>query len=531
MIAILSNVNVDSIIRKVNKTVPVLSSNGYGNVLGDITNKASSYNEADVDATYIITDIRELVCSGDDYATVIDEYLGTVISVAQNNPGEAFCITDADYYLPVSVDYSCDDIASRACDYWNDMLAEACAKCSNVLRIELAGLVRRIGESNFYSQKMWYLGSIRYSNDGINALVDTIIAMEQTRTSVAKKVLVLDMDNTIWGGVVGELGANGIELGASHLGKVYQELQDVLLMMNRAGTVLAINSKNNESDVWEVFDNNPQMRLHRENISAYRINWNPKSANMYELAVELNVGLDSIVFLDDNPVEREEVMNACEGVVCPEWPEEPEKILEFIIGVNNRYFKKTKLTAEDKKKREQYAAKAAVEQFKASTADYAEFLKGLMIQVKRVDAAENRDRFYQLFQKTNQFNTTCNRYTSAEIDKFLADDSTATYIYEVSDRFANHGLCVAAVVKNMGEEAVIDDFVMSCRVMGRDIEYTVLEEIAQDMRKSGVTKLYASWQQDKKNAPVEGLYDKAKYELVDEQVTDGVRIKNYLLRL
>lgn len=515
MIAILSNINLDSVRNKVNKQISCVPSTGYGSIIESLINPASELNQNTVEAVFIIMDLREFFtdCKEQEVDCRLKEFNDSLQQCMK--PQTHYFISDGEYYAPLHLDYGMESKSDLCKLKWNIMLQKLLSEKNNVSVYPYHQIVRKIGEDYFYSAKTWYLGSIRYTLEGTKGMVKEIIHIMNCMNTPAKKVLVLDMDNTLWGGVVGEDGLTGIELGESHIGKAYLDFQQCIGEMRRAGVILAINSKNNEEDVWKVFGENPHMYLTKEDFSVCMINWELKSENMKRIAERLNVSLDSMVFIDDNPIEREQVKSALPMVECPDFPDKTEDLLQFAITIYENYFKKIKITSEDRTKTEQYMAKEQIEEYKSHSLDFQSFLEGLHIVLAKRNVVQNKDRLLQLLQKTNQFNTTLKRYSETEISIMLQSKDWQFFFYEVSDRFANHGLCALAVVKLEGDSARIDNLVMSCRIMGRNIEYGVLEDVERQLLNQGIENIYADYVKGPKNMPIQELFEKAGYQCTE----------------
>lgn len=527
MIAILSNINLDSVRKKVNKQISCVPSIGYGNVIENMMNPASELNQSEVEAVFIIMDLREFFtdCAEAGIDDRLQEFRNGLYQSMKSQIH--YFISDGEYYAPLEMDYHMSSKSDLCRIKWNAMLQELLERESNVSVYPYHQLVRKIGEDNFYSTKTWYLGSIRYTMEGTKSVVNEIVNAVNCMKTPAKKVLVLDLDNTLWGGVVGEEGTTGIELGEGHLGKAYLDFQQCIAEMNRGGVILTINSKNNEEDVWKAFAENPNMYLKKEDFLVCMINWELKSENMKKIAEKLNVSLNAMVFIDDNPIEREQVKSVLPMVECPEFPGRPEDLLHFGIDIYDRYFKKIVITSEDRAKNSQYAAREQIEEYKSKTMDFNDFLKGLQIVIKRRDAMASKERLLQLLQKTNQFNTTLKRYSESEIADMLQRKEWQFYLYEVYDRFANHGLCALVVVKIDENSARIDNMVMSCRVMGRNIEYGVLDDVEENLKKMGIKTLYADYIKGPKNMPIQKLFDEVDYK----NISNNMEHTEYLLKL
>ena len=324
-----------------------------------------------------------------------------------------------------------------------------------------------------------------------------------------KKCLVLDLDNTLWGGVLGEDGIDGIQLGGDYPGKAYTYWQQALLQLSRAGVILAICSKNNEADVLEAWEKNPFMVLKREHFSATRINWKDKATNIAELADELNIGLDSMVFLDDNPSERELVKQLLPQVEVPDFPDKPYLLMPFFKQLVDKYFRIYTVTNEDLAKAEQYQANALRRAEQARFADLDEYLYSLDIQIDVMEADEhNLPRIAQMTQKTNQFNLTTRRYTEAQVQQRL-NQGWRVYCMRVSDRFGDSGITGTVFLEPVGDVGVnIDTLLLSCRILGKGIEDAFVKTVLNLLRLDGYRKLTADYLPTSKNGQTADFYDR-----------------------
>ena len=333
--------------------------------------------------------------------------------------------------------------------------------------------------------------------------------VEEELALVRKKCLILDLDNTLWGGVLGEDGIDGIKLGGDYPGKAYTLWQEALLQLSRAGVILAVCSKNNEGDVLEAWEKNPFMVLKHEHFSAVRINWNDKATNISELADELNIGLDSMVFLDDNPSEREWVKSQLPQVEVPVFPDKPYRLMLFYKELVERYFRIYNVTSEDLSKTEQYRANALRRAEQSRFADLDEYLYSLDIQIDVLPADEhNLPRIAQMTQKTNQFNLTTRRYTQAEVQQRL-DQGWLVYCMRVSDRFGDSGITGTVFLEPVGETGVnIDTLLLSCRILGKGIEEAFVKTVLNLLRLDGYRELTADYLPTAKNGQTADFYDR-----------------------
>jgi len=322
-----------------------------------------------------------------------------------------------------------------------------------------------------------------------------------------KKCIVLDLDNTLWSGILGEDGPDSIKMGEDYPGSVYRFFQAYLLELSRIGILLAICSKNNEDDVFAVLDNHPDMLLRKDSISAYKINWNNKADNIKEIASELNIGLDSMVFIDDNPAERELVKQALPEVSVPDFPARPYLYPVFIKQLTDNYFGGYTLTLEDLEKKRQYKENAERAQYKNQFTDIDNYLRSLEMKLTIEKLNEfNRARLAQMTQKTNQFNLTARHYTETEIQT-LADNGALVYGLRAKDRFGDNGLTGMMIVVIEKETAFIDTLLLSCRVLGRKIETGFVQFVLMKLEEKGLQKVKASFIKTAKNKQVEKFYD------------------------
>jgi FkbH-like protein len=332
-----------------------------------------------------------------------------------------------------------------------------------------------------------------------------------------KKCLVLDLDNTLWGGVLGEDGIDGIQIGGDYPGKAFLYFQEALLELSKSGVILTICSKNNEQEVLEVWNKNPFLILKKENFATYRINWKDKATNIKELAEELNIGLDSFVFVDDNTTERELVKQLLPMVEVPDFPEQPYELPAFFQKLVNKYFKVYSITDEDKKKTQQYKANASRAQEQRSFGDFKEFLKSLNIQITIEEANEfNIQRIAQMTQKTNQFNLTTRRYTDADVRLFMKE-GWKIWCLSVADKFGDNGITGCIMVN----ENQIDTLLLSCRILGKGIEFAFVKKVLALLKDIGISELTATFIPTAKNAQVASFYDKCGFELGTEK--EGVK--------
>jgi FkbH-like protein len=335
-------------------------------------------------------------------------------------------------------------------------------------------------------------------------VAEHVISCIRSEIGLSRKLLILDLDNTLWGGVVGEDGPDGIRLGPpSAVGERYQELQQYIKALGQRGVLLAVASKNNPEDAAEIFRRHQGSVLRLEDFVSFKANWLDKPANIRQMASELRLGLDSFVFLDDNPAERSAVREELPEVVVPEISGEPsESIAALERGL---YFQAIRLTSEDVTRSASYSA-SAQQELRARSGNLDQYLADLRMQIEQgpVDA-ESSVRVTQLINKTNQFNLTTKRYSQEEVQRRMASASYWSRWYRLRDRFADHGLIGVLLAQIADRAWIVDTWLMSCRVIGRGVEAFMFRDMVECARRSGAERLRAHYLPTAKNKLVEDL--------------------------
>lgn len=513
-VALLSNVNMDPVNRML-KNIPeneVYSSQGYGNELGILLNKEAPLYVFEPEMIFLIIDIMEAI-QHNICRTSAGERISEWFSLFENSIQEniVYYVSDAYLYgfeMGVVWDKSIKGIIESK---WADCLQKMERNHSNVRLFPYSKIIQRIGEDNAFSSKMWYMGKILHSSATHKALVEEINHYVDLENRISKKVLLLDLDNTLWRGLAGEHDITPIVLSEDGVGLAYKNFQRSIMQLKEQGVVLGIVSKNNEEDALQVIDNHPHMILHSEDFAITRINWKNKAENILSISRELNVGVDSMVFIDDNPAERELIRESLPDVATPDFPERPEELTSFIAGVYHRYFEKPVVTDEDREKTTQYQANSERKKLMETSMDFDGYLKSLQMKLVRVNPEMNKERFIQLINKTNQFNLTTHRISEQEAAIILGDNNTEVFLYRVIDRFGDNGI-VAVGILEFHEEAVITEFTMSCRVMGRKIEDAIIVDFENEARKRGYKEVIGIYKPTEKNKPVKDLYASFGYK-------------------
>lgn len=524
-VALLSNVNLDPINRLLRgmQEIEVYEMQGYGNELGILLNKESALYNFNPEIVFLVVDIME----------IIDHELD--LQIAESKIAEWFTLFENSlqsniiYYVSDTYMYGIEmgavwdkSLKVRVESLWSNFLKNIIEKHSGIRYFYYSHLVNKLGETNAFSEKMWYMGKIPHSSEFHNALAQEIWHNIDVESRTFKKVLLLDLDNTLWRGLAGEHNNNPIVLSNDGIGLAYKNFQRVLKQMQLQGVILGIVSKNNESDAMDIISNHPHMILRENDFSIIKINWENKNDNIVQITNELNIGLDSIVFIDDNPAERTLIKETLPEITVPEFPARPEELASFITNIYRLYFEKPVITDEDRGKTEQYQANRKRNSLIEKSIDFDSYLDSLNMNLIRVVPERHKERFAQLMNKTNQFNLTTMRYSEQDISEIILNADKEVFLYKVTDKFGDNGIVVAAIVE-YGDEAKISEFTMSCRVMGRYIENAIIEDMENAVRNRGYDALVGIYKPTPKNKPVENLYPTLGYKSKAKQVDGSIK--------
>lgn len=363
-----------------------------------------------------------------------------------------------------------------------------------------------IGKLNIQDKKMWYLSKNPYKYEFYVLLANEYTKYIKAIYGLKKKCIVLDLDNTLWGGIIGEDGLDGIILGESYPGKCYKDFQQQLLKLKNRGVILAICSKNNPEDVDEVFEKHPDMILNMADFACIKANWNDKCTNIKTISEELNIGTDSLVFIDDNPIECELIKQQIPEITVINLSKNPIEYPDLINSLN--YFETINLTEEDFHKTDIYKAQINRNILKNSYNNLDDYYKSLEMRVEIKEANSFAiSRVAQLTQKTNQFNLTTKRYSENDIKEMLQDNYYKIYYIRVIDKFGDNGITGCCILKKIDDyKLFIDTFLLSCRVMGRNIENAFMSFIYNKAKEGNIKRLIGEYIPTKKNKPVKDFY-------------------------
>lgn len=370
--------------------------------------------------------------------------------------------------------------------------------------VDLDFLARREGLERWADDRLWYMARMRLGLEGMAALARLTAAHYEAAHRPRPKVLAVDFDNTLWGGVAGEDGVDAVELGPEGLGLAFQDFQRELLRLRATGLLLAACSRNDEKTAWEVFSRRPEMLLKREHFSAVRIDWKDKADNLAELAAELGLGIESFVFLDDDPVQRAEVRARLPAAV-PEMPQDPCRRPRWLRELPA--LRRLALTAEDAERGRLYEERAGREDLKRAAGSLEEFLADLKQEARFLPlASPGVPRAAQLCGKTNQFNLTTRRYDEGALSALLSDSKAAAFTLALKDRFGDNGVVGLGILRLDGAAAEIDTLLLSCRVLGRKVEDAFLAFLAGRAKALGAKTLLGRYLPTPKNGLVKDFY-------------------------
>jgi len=413
----------------------------------------------------------------------------------------------------------------------NKKLKQLSRNIDSLYIYDFNSFVTKFGEKNILDYKKMNYGDIKINFDIIPHLIYDFLGYVKPIQGLNKKCLVLDLDNTLWGNIIGEDGFEGIKMGPYPEGRSFVEFQKVIKSLSENGIILAINSKNNQNETMKVINEHPHMILREKDFSCIKINWNDKISNMKEIAKELNIGLDSIVFFDDDPINRELLRMSLPEVNTIELPKDPSIYAQILRDLND--FNTLKITNDDVQRKTMYKQEQNRQKLQSSTENLNEYLKKLDIKIKiKLDNEFSISRISQLILKTNQFNLTTKRYQEEEIKEFVEDKTMIVGCSEVDDKFGENGITNVFIIKTKPNEWIIDTFLLSCRIMGRGIEEGIIGKILEIAKNKGIKKITATFIPTEKNKPAENFLKNYGFKKEKENwvflLKNEIKIPDYL---
>lgn len=414
------------------------------------------------------------------------------------------------------------DAIAAVLDRFNQIVGSVAAVHSNVQLIDVEAAVTTVGREAALDWRFFLKAKAPYSARFLDLLAAQLAAGTRGFGSQYAKVLALDCDNTLWGGVLGEDLVEGVKLDPyDYPGNVYWRIQNSILALQRQGVLLCLCTKNNPTDIEEMFARHPHMVLKDTDLVSRRVNWVDKVANLTDLAAELNVGLDSFVFLDDSPVEAEAVRSRLPQVTMIQVPAKLSDYPRVMTKVE-RLFLGAGIATDGQAKLKQYRARAAAAEARSAFASHEEYLASLELEAAvHVDHLPEAARIAELSQKSNQFNLTTQRYTQAQVEQWMNEADKQVFSITVRNRFGDSGLTGVLVLLYDGAVARVDNYLMSCRILGQGVEFSIWSAVLRRVAAKGATRIEADFIPTAKNAQVRDFYDRLGLKLLDD--TDGVR--------
>jgi FkbH-like protein len=506
---------------------------GYGQYNQDILDQSSKLYEFSPDITFMIIDTRSVLSTlfytpytipANDRRTYIDKRVADFVNLVKtfkNRTGSKLILTNCSIptYSPYGICEVRTEYGLKEMVYdFNARLSDAFRSDPQVFLFDFNSFVAKYGEINVLDYRQFLVGDIKVSLSYIPHLAEELMGYVKANLGVNRKCIVLDLDNTLWGGIIGEDGFDRIDLSLKPPGMAFMEFQRVLLALYQRGVILAINSRNNEDEALRAIRDHPFMVLREEHFATMKINWSDKISNMKEIAQELNIGLDSIVYFDDDPINRELMSKAIPQIKTIDLPDDPSLYASTLMQIND--FNTLVMTTEDRRRGEMYREEHKRTELKRSSSNLEDFLKQLEIRVTMKKANNfTIPRIAQLTLKTNQFNLTTRRYQEEDVETLARNHTKLIGCAQTQDKFGDNGITGVYIVNknHLDKEWFIDTFLLSCRVMGRGIEDAMMGYILSKAKEEGVIKVKAEFIPTKKNKPCEQLLPNFGFKKEGEQ--------------
>lgn len=397
----------------------------------------------------------------------------------------------------------------------NYLMEEQAAADKNLYISDLSGIQNIYGRETLFSDKYYYSARLAVSVEGLPMLATGIADIISALSGKFKKCVVLDLDNTLWGGVIGDDGIDNIQIGELGTGRAFSDFQKWLTELKNRGILLAVCSKNNEDAAKEPFEKHPEMVLRLSDFAIFVANWNDKASNIKYIQQTLNIGMDSMVFIDDNPFERNLVREMIPEITVPELPEDPALYLSFLKKEN--LFETGSYSAGDSDRTQQYRAEAQRVQLQQSFGSIDDYLQSLEMTGKAAPFDSfNIPRISQLTQRSNQFNLRTVRYTEGEIADIAASDNYITLYFTLKDKFGDHGLISVVILEKQENDLFIDTWLMSCRVLKRTAEEFIINTVVRTAKEKGFSRITGEYIPTAKNKMVADIYEKLGFSPVGE---------------
>jgi len=494
----------------------------FGQTIQEAVDPNSTINRSKPDAVLLALDSRGLPA---DVGSAI-EYVRALRAGFRANAG-ALSIVQTLAPLPETLFGSFEPLvpgtARNVSTAFNHALVDDIRDSQDVM-LDVASLAATVGLAAWHSPTQWNLGKFAFDSALLPLYAEHVCRVIGALRGKSRKCLVLDLDNTVWGGVIGDDGLDGIVLGQGNgTGEAFLEVQRMALALRDRGIVLAVSSKNTDDVARAAFQKHPEMLLRENHIAVFQANWNDKATNIVAIAQELALGIDAMVFLDDNPVERGLVREMLPAVAVPELPDNPALYARTLAAAG--YFEAIAFSDEDRKRADFYADNARRVTLAQAAGDVDAYLASLDMEIVfRPFDSNGRSRISQLINKSNQFNLTTRRYTEVDVAGFEADETAFTLQVRLVDSFGDNGM-ISVIICKQSEPRVweIDTWLMSCRVLGRRVEQMVLREILHHARNRGIERVVGMYRPSEKNAMVREHYPKLDFEHVADEEDGSTR--------
>ena len=498
----------------------------YNQVERQFLDPSSELYQSDADYIVLFQSTHKLgekhsLLSADQQETLAEERLAFIASICENPALADKKIICLDYpEIEDTVFGSYATKVSSSLTYQvrklNMGLMDLSQQYANLFICDIAGLQNKLGRNIMFAPNVYVSTEMVLSIDALPYVAGRVMDIVCATKGQFKKCLILDLDNTVWGGVIGDDGIEGIQLGHGlGIGKAFTEFQMWVKKLKQRGIIICVASKNNEETAKEPFEKHPDMVLKLEDIAVFQANWETKVDNIRTIQRILNIGFDSMVFLDDNPFERNIVRENIPGITVPELPEDPGEYLEYLYSLN--LFETASYSQADKDRTKQYQVEAKRVSLQKTFSNEADFLKSLdMVSVVSGFNAFNTPRVAQLSQRSNQFNLRTVRYTEADIEAYGKDPDVIDLSFTLEDKFGDNGLIAVIIMKPQDAETLfVDTWFMSCRVLKRGMENFTLNTMVEAARQKGYKRIIGEYLPTPKNKMVEGHYPSLGFEQLE----------------
>ena len=496
----------------------------FGQVAQEALDPTSKLNQSRLDAVLLALDYRAYPFFSEDSAPFEGKQSHKAFSYLQQiresftNNGGMICITQSlacpPYELSGNFDAQLDGMLRKSITEFNLTLADDVRNSADVM-LDVSAMANMVGTCQWFDERQWYTSRVPMANTFIPFYAEYLTKLIAALRGKSKKCLVLDLDNTLWGGVIGDDGLEGIHIGQGHpIGESFLAIQHWVKTLKELGVIIAVCSKNEKNIAMEVFQKHSGMLLKEEDFSVFIANWEDKASNIRHIAEILNIGLDAIVFVDDNPAEREIIRTMLPQISVPELPKDSSQFLGILCAA--RYFEKTDYTDDDVQRNAQYASNFRRQEIQKTAPSLEDYLISLEMCIRFAPFDEmGRKRVVQLINKTNQFNLTTCRYTEAEVIQFEKSEQNITFQIHLQDKFGDNGMISVVICRVDGDCLEIDTWLMSCRVIKRRVEEAVCDELVALARSRNMHKLRGFYRPTEKNKLVKEHYQQLGFEFAN----------------